>query len=128
MKGKFPMAKKNDLDAAVAGGNQQGRHVVGGAGPSYSSAAPKTGKLVAKGHAKNSMADPSVNTSTHRAPVAQPAAERMGGAYRVVVSNGYAQPNAVEASATQGNGRVLKSSLDRGRSHGTFNDGPTIGY
>ena len=121
------MAKKTDLDAAVAGGNQQGRKVVGGAGPSYSSAAPKSGTLVPKNNAKGG-GDASMGTATHRAGVSQPVGERMGGAYRVVVSNGYAQPNAVEASATQANGRVLKSSLDRGRSYGTFNDGPTTGY
>lgn len=107
------MAKRkgNDVDSAIAAGNNNGRQVAG-TGYAYSKAdAPSAkefrGQLVRKGGAKGGTT-PDAGTATHRGPVGQ---ERLGPRFSIQAK----MPGTVapEANLTQRNTRFVPSAVNR---------------
>lgn len=111
----------NGYDEALSGAASK-RNIMNTEALKANVAAPKAGTLVPK---KNTAAgDPTVQPKPDRKPVMTSASERLGAAYGVSVN--YTASTSPEAGATQANGRVFKSAINRDRSN--FDSGNSTSY
>lgn len=104
---------KNDMDAAVAAGNTQGRVTMKGEGTKFSSpsASPASGKLMPKGNKQ--AGDPTgmgTKVARQNRPISM--AERNGAAHTIVTN--IVKQNAPEAGYTLANSPTLPSVIKRG--------------